>query len=428
MELKLNDEIEVIGLSNQICNSLHRAGIHQIKDILKYNLDELAGLRNIGAIAKSELQDWYQDIKDGKIVISDENEPARLESFEPLSKRYFCLEDGEIYEDLLIDELISSARVLNALKNSGYRRLSQIVRLDRDELQAIPKLGEKGCQDFWKFKKRLRLIPVNFTDLVGYEGLTGGEQMFYRVNEGFYDVITISFDDYYRATMQLCNNYYEQCEPGYDFNLTLEDKRLGKFLSKSPVMMVIIQDYLKKKLSKKKYGMEIDGIEAALPIMFQDEKLITCQLNMLIEQHRIAQLLPGRYVCGATHLVNGAAYLPEKERVIFLARLNGESYRKIAGYFGISGATARNRGKKVFTRLNEGPPYFMVDAYMDIFTTYDINPEQWLAIVKDKRYLEYFKLRQYYSSEVDKEKMPFEKMFHDPEMPEAIKRQFSKYE
>lgn len=69
----------------------------------------------------------------------------------------------------------------------------------------------------------------------------------------------------------------------------------------------------------------------------------------------------------------------------------------------------------------------MVDAYM-VIATYDIDARQWLAIVKDERYLEYFKLRQHYMPEVKKEKLPIEKMFYDPKIPEAIKKQFSSYQ
>lgn len=428
MELKLDDEIELIGFSNWICNRLHRAGIHHIKDILKYNLDELMELKNIGATAKKEIQGWYQAIKDGKMVIAARDEPASLDLCEPLAKPHFCNEDGLICEDFLIDDLITNARLLNALKNSGYRRLSQIIFLEPDEVRAIPNLGIKGCQEFWAFRGSLTLEPVSFADLASYEGLTGGEQLFYRIYEEFNLGAAINLSDYYYATIQLFDDYLQECDPDYDLSRALEDPKLGKLLSSNQETAVLIQDYLCQLLRKQKYGMEKEEIVAAMPVVFQDEPFISIQLESMAAKQRISELLPNRYVCGAACLIEGSAFLSTRARDIFLARINNESYKEMAAYLDIHAETARTWGKKTFTLINEGQPHFMVDAYMDIYTTYDINPEQWLGILKDQRYLEYLNQRRYYLPGPKKERVPISSMVEDLEIPESIKKQFANHQ
>lgn len=159
-------KLEAIGLSNRSYNALTKAGLRTIGDIMDYDEAAFLALPALGANSVKEIIQKRDSIINGEREGIGEDEPSLLYGNDFVETFEFRL-DPEYRGSILsytteknrpIDELGLGGRPLNQLRRNGFRNLSDIVFLTREELKALPAMGEQSIN------KVLECIEKYFSD------------------------------------------------------------------------------------------------------------------------------------------------------------------------------------------------------------------------------------------------------------------------
>ena len=132
-----DSSIDNLALSFRSQNALHRAGYHMFSDLLKISIDELSGIKNLGA----------KSIKETIVGV-------RKYLLEALGQKDAMTEDinktvteKRLPEKLTIDKIQLSVRASNAMKKSGYKYVHEIENYTYEDFLQIDNLGEKTAKE-----------------------------------------------------------------------------------------------------------------------------------------------------------------------------------------------------------------------------------------------------------------------------------------
>ncbi|MGN1086718.1 MAG: DNA-directed RNA polymerase subunit alpha C-terminal domain-containing protein, partial [Porcipelethomonas sp.] len=134
-------------LSIRSKNSLCRAGIMNLGQLMECSDNELLKIRNLGAKSMHEIVDL-------KNSININSERTDIKSEEPV------LENNEITEEIPfiktdIWNLPLSVRSKNVLRRNGIMILEQLMNVSNDELKKFRNLGAKSFQEIVNYKKKI---------------------------------------------------------------------------------------------------------------------------------------------------------------------------------------------------------------------------------------------------------------------------------
>lgn len=149
-----NDSIKKLTFSGRTYNTLMRAGITTINQLLALSIDDLESIKNLGQKGYEEIEQTIRNIK----VIDKNN---LQDKFQESEQQTFLGNDGIKYKDVEISELQLSNRAYNCLKNNGICYLSQLLVKTEDELFQMQNMGEKSVLDVLEQVKKVQLIPIN---------------------------------------------------------------------------------------------------------------------------------------------------------------------------------------------------------------------------------------------------------------------------
>lgn len=153
---KHRDDVSLsnLGLDNRTFNALKRADILYLSELEDMSIEEISNLRGMG---EKSLDRLLKQIKatTGKEIIS-------------CRERYQLITDDDQDDTncILIDELDFSTRALNALKNSGFRYVDEILELKPSDLLALRNIGQKSFEDIQEELKRYQSVDyeeITFT-------------------------------------------------------------------------------------------------------------------------------------------------------------------------------------------------------------------------------------------------------------------------
>ena len=158
--------IDVLPLSKRASNCAHRIGVNTVGDFLDKTDEEWKNTRNLGQKTLDEILKLVECITEGTTgLILSENFDENTEDI-PTESRYeintvYISEDGRIIRDVKVEEIAPSVRAVNALKNSGYDFVSQLIGLDDEAVASIHNVGKKTINEIMDMISGLHIVVAS---------------------------------------------------------------------------------------------------------------------------------------------------------------------------------------------------------------------------------------------------------------------------
>jgi DNA-directed RNA polymerase alpha subunit len=128
------DPIEKMDLPTRAYNVLQRADINTVGKLLDFPREALWDLKNIGAKSVTEICEAIENTTINPFEVND-SIPDDLPTVT------FIGIDGNMYNDIPIEDLGLTKRPYNCLKGAGVNYFSQLQNMNKDELLAFPNMG-----------------------------------------------------------------------------------------------------------------------------------------------------------------------------------------------------------------------------------------------------------------------------------------------
>jgi DNA-directed RNA polymerase alpha subunit len=136
----LEKSIDVLGLGVRSSNSLKRAGIEIVGELVSKTEAELMELPNFG---RKSIEDVRDALKKHKLYLEgDADKPQDLPEVEGVGP-----EEHDPILEMRIDELDLGVRSLNCLKREGIETVGDLISKTEKELMCIPNFGRKSIED-----------------------------------------------------------------------------------------------------------------------------------------------------------------------------------------------------------------------------------------------------------------------------------------
>ena len=309
-------------LSVRSKNSLCRAGIMNLAQLMECSDDKLSKIRNLGA--KS-----FQEIVDFK------NNPERtgIKSEEPVP------DNTEITEEVPfiktdIWNLPLSVRSKNVLCKNGIMILEQLMNFNNDELKKFRNLGARSFQEIVDYKEEI--ADHLFDEELETTNVSGEKR---EICEQFLNDLNISMS-HTDKIRPYCHRILMQCEN--------EDELLRELYEEPHV-----NDVLKKKIfillsENKVFGVRLPDIRAALPDNLPED-IFTEILNDAAQKDH-----GKRYILKSIKLIElleNDEQIGEDDIEIIKSRLSGKTLAEIAEKFELTRERIRQKQKKILGRI-----------------------------------------------------------------------------
>lgn len=149
-------KIEKLNLSGRSYNSLKRAGINTIQDLMSsYEQEKLLNIHNLGM--KS-----YEEIKDAILHFTFEGFEQEDESVEEESKEAYTV--PEEIEDIPIYELKLSVRLHNGLARGGFNTVGKLLRMTSEEMMSVHGMGVKTIDELQGIIREIKEEGIEYFD------------------------------------------------------------------------------------------------------------------------------------------------------------------------------------------------------------------------------------------------------------------------
>jgi len=144
--------IENLDLGNRSLNALRRNNILYVSQLKEMTIEEISVLRGIGHSSLEEIVTQMKEIVNIEII-------SCLERTKVNRKQQL----GE--KPVLIDSLDLSTRALNALKESGFMYVDEIIDLKKQDFLALKNIGERSVHDIEEELKRFQTFNLQPEDI-----------------------------------------------------------------------------------------------------------------------------------------------------------------------------------------------------------------------------------------------------------------------
>ena len=442
MDVKLKS-IDDIGLSNRSSNALHRAGVHTVGDMLKYNEESLLKIRNLGGKSKEGI---IQKIEKYSKLDSDDSisEDCSVEIFvpedfdawltNPVNRQMFIDWLQEKETRVIALELLSS-RAYNRLMLSGYTKIYQIAFLSADDLMMIPNMDMVSAAEIERSAARyVRAIkddffedlaatgtvvapPKTITDYLKIKEYRQKIKEFALAN----DIDLGSMQLSTRAKNKLSASGYKNISDIVGFGRSELINRIKTGAGATDEILGCINEYLndnEKKIIAFINGdfeslYDDDAIKAMILNLYKDAGFKGLSLDDFVSllnlpeqisvdriKKNIGQLIADKdleyvdYRCYRVYTkfedyLNICDSIDERGREILRRRLQGETLEQIGIGMGITRERVRQLEKRNNDALRKryvattGMMYFDEDYYSHLISTYGLDrkdAEKWLGI------------------------------------------------
>lgn len=148
--------IEKLNLSGRAYNSLKRAGINTLQDLLSaYEQEKLLNIRNLGMKSYEEIRDAILDFTREDFQIEDES------AVEESEESYTVPEE---IEDIPIYELKLSGRLRNGLARGGFNTVGKLVRMTSEEMMSVRGMGAKTIDELQSIIREIKEEGIEYFD------------------------------------------------------------------------------------------------------------------------------------------------------------------------------------------------------------------------------------------------------------------------
>lgn len=357
------DDISVLPFSTRIVNSLKRAKICTIGDMLDFpQNNKWHNIRNLGKKGIAEIKDWTINITNGygdyllvdttqtPVTPEDPTSTAENTSFATV----FMDRNGNLVEDISINELNLPIRAKNSLRAAGFKYASEIVDLTISDLLSCRNMGNKTAdaiiQEMSKIRVDVQLDdgPLAYTeDSPDYEIAAELTDAFGRSDNIWLSEIMTIKEQY--PTAQAETVLYR-----------LFDTENVRTIAKSVILNWIQEssDIISWYTLSSKFPVSLYNttIPEELLVELENDEMITVSGDLYSRRYPT--------VVEFCYRLEDFKYMQ-----ILSSRLNGETFQEIGKKLDLTRERVRQLQQKILAKR----PRLAEDKYIYIFNTYDFS-------------------------------------------------------
>lgn len=428
-------KIEELNISKRSYNSLKANGINTITDLMVLSQEELIEFRNLGTKSIEEIGDFIDELQKSSFVddllrgnfICQEDKDARIvktnssqsilnknldrhkikinmKYFEteiddhmimeyaaykesPIKKIMFYDRDGNLCDDLHINQIGFSVRATNCLQISGYKYISQVLRLRKSELRRIRNMGRKTLEEI--IGKASDISYIVYEDDENLDSSYKEE----KINS------LISYEEYSNEII----NEYNSCSMKYNiqnakFNIylflknnedylknemNLKDNNIKRVTKKPEILKIfysnlffreIIKDHIYTIISSQNIQLSLHNVRQALPEHLRHSLIEEEIISEMISERKL-ELIDYRLRCRYPTLSEYIETIEnEREKKVLSHRLERKTLEEIGSKLDITRERVRQIEKKVLQKR----PRIREDDYKQVFQKYDWDLETFI--------------------------------------------------
>lgn len=415
-----NDKIEKLNLSNRVNNVLHRHGIHTIKSFVEYPSEEFMFMLNLGSKSLAEIMECRKLISEGGYTVID-NVQVRIKDLSE-DVKIFIHSDGKKYVDVRINDMILSARASKCLQSEGYSWLSEIIVLNREDLENIKNMGGKSINETMKIIKCFKPQLAKEKDESGLNSDNLCSLIYSELSEFMH----INGREHYANIIDICDLYIES-QPA-NIESALSDVELLSLLYSNDYIKEKYCAYIVELIKEYKYGLKYQDVLEKTPAILCDEKFINDSITHLIDDDEIESVGEGKYIGIFDSFIEGTKnILTDREYDIFIKRTQNLTLEQIGTETGLTRERIRQIEAKALKKIEGSQKIFKEDIYVDIFNEYEMTAKEFnFAFQSEQTY--YYLIMRYAPSKGSKNiiKKPLIEALTDDNIPEKMRRAIEK--
>lgn len=399
--LTLLDPIEKMDLSTRAYNALRRADINTVGKLLDFPREDLWDLKNIGAKSVTEI---CEAIETTTIIPFEADAPISSD----LPTATFIGTDGNMYNDIPIEDLELTKRPYNCLKNAGVNYFSQLQNMNEDELLAIPNMGSKSVTEICNKKAKTNLKPTCQSQ--SRESTLDDAYFCQRIVQNIIRKIPVNVGQLYDEILPLCKNCEDPiCLPTLEIPTTLMQSIFAL-----PILDRAIKKAVLHKLESAPYGVERTELFKVIPDCLMDETLLNTLLNDMEQEGSILCRQDQTFERQYQTALQYALSLPKEQyRKVLHERLLGKTLDEI----GKECSLTRERVRQIEAKCLRKAPKLLEDRYAQIYQKYEISKEDFMMGFRESAIT-----FNYLSSNYKHGNHPLEELVSDPEVPDEFRR------
>ena len=354
-----DDSIKELTFSSRTYNTLLRAGIATINQLLELSMEDLGSIKNLGKKGYEEIE---QIIRNIKVIDKNNLEDEVHES----KQQTFLGDDGKKYIDMEISELNFSNRAYNCLKNNGINYLSQLLEKTEEELFQIHNMGKKSVLDVLEKVKKVQLVQIDSAD---NPEATELKTCLDLVNEITEIIPMQQIKDIYPKLCSLVKNIKEiNTVDLYDITIVSELYNMWEVKEG-------LRCFVFRIIEKKENGISERRLFEQLPNCLKNKELFHQFMLDMIQSKCLVlneeNLYEKRYPTVLEYVQN---IEDERASRIILFLLEGMTLEDVGKKYNVS----RERIRQIKQRYVSKAPRLQEDKYAYIFQKYNISREDFI--------------------------------------------------
>ena len=389
--------IQNLPLSARSKNTLCRAGIMNLEQLMEYSNDELSKIRNLGAKSFQEIIDFKNSINPEKTALKSPV-PENNESAEKIP---FIKTD--------IWNLPLSVRSKNALCRNGIIILEQLMNLNNNELKKFHSLGAKSFKEIVDYKEEI--ADHLFDDLFK---TTDASEEKKEICEKFISELEIS------------QSQADKIRP-YCFRIITQDKTDDELL-RELYEETNVNDVLRKKVFRllsenQVFGVRLSDIRAVLPDNLPEDIFMDILNDTAQKDHGKRYILKS---VSSSELLENDEKIGENGIEIIKSRLSGKTLAETAEQFKVTRERIRQKQEKILDRINKKSAHMKKslseNRFKPLFEKYSFDEKLFCTLTEQPpETFMFLKITTY----PGKKSIP--DMFKEVQLPEWIIRNWEKY-
>ncbi len=382
-------ELESIKLSVRSYNALKRANIDTLEQLLNMTEEELGRIKNLGKKSVEEIA-WvinesnagnipYSEIKDN-IDSLGKRKNFRIidhlnESDIEVSNISFFNEKVGYVGDMSIDGLDLSLRPYNALFNSGYFSVAEIVNLEFHDFNSIRNLGKKSKEEILDKLKQVTIITYSAEkqdSILGIDKLSEEIIEDFKLSNVDIDISSLKC----RIALQVRNLIKSNIINQENLSIGLFNDMVVDKLYDDKFFKDLFQGYIANLVRKHQRSISLNEVRKSFPKHISDSALILDLLDKM-ETEKIIEKTEYGYRTFYQPLKDYIQEMKdEKNKFILISRLNGMTLEAVSEPLNVTRERIRQKEIKIINKI----PRLREDDYKDCFQKYDWNEKLFIYI------------------------------------------------
>lgn len=371
-----SDNISLLNLSVRSTNSLRKARIRTIGEMLALTKLQIKYIPGIGMKSAEEISRVTEALQNGigciYIDVSVETEKERqIKSPDDITS-YYLDEEGLLYKDVPVKGLPLSPHIIEKLLFAGIRKTSEIHHTTAENLTKLRSIGPIKAKQIANALQTIHMPTIDpvkaFPNTLPCH--TAAVELLKSLHLLTSPIIPFAYHQLYRIGESMLSDSIKAAS-----DLLGSERYLSAALD-IPAIRNSIAAACKDAAGSHAFGASAADLRALLPRYIVSSQAFTNLIRCEIQSGNLLYNEDGLLEVRRPTLEEYLSSLPlSRNHDIFTARLTGLTYQELACQYG----TSRERIRQICNTLTEKLPKVYEDRYKGIFEQYQISQESFIS-------------------------------------------------